>query len=582
MEKYVASVQTSTVTSETTPIPPEGKVTMAEIKRDLDSLVGLVSVKKQLMQIAQTLKAMEEHSTRHGIKEPLSLYFIIEGKQGSGKMRIAAIISKILSLYGIDGVPLTIHNQALNDYRATHEVFEDCVPHKKHPVYLDDVSRLLAPGELQELSPLRNYWFRFQEQFCQNTMIIGIQPSKREKLIRALEIEHEMTFFIEIPPYEPEDFLRFARTCAHKQRFKIDKDAIPQFLAIVQEHQESPGFRNMLTIQGIVSRAILQSLADQAQPKGTGRKFAFLKPQHFTPINKARIINTTSDPLHELNGLIGLREVKTRVRELMAYVSLQQQRQKAGLAAQPVCTHMAFSGPPGTGKTTVARVIGGLLMQIGVLEKGHFIEAAREDLVGRYIGHTAAKTAELVERAQGGVLFIDECYTLNGSGRDYGQEAVATLVKKMEDTRSNFTVIFGGYGDEMREFISMNPGLKSRIQFHIEFKDYSPGELLDIFRKLCQDEQYELSDQAEKELRSLLQTLYDRRDYSFANGRLVRSLFERSKLSLATRTWHNAKNSSISLITSDDILSVQDYSDIHKILTCTSARREIGFHTTSA
>lgn len=209
------------------------------------------------------------------------------------------------------------------------------------------------------------------------------------------------------------------------------------------------------------------------------------------------------------------------------------------------------------------------------------VEAGREDLVGQYVGHTAQRTAELVDEAMGGVLFIDACYSLNtGHTADFGREAVATLIRKMEDARDNLAVIFSGYGREMEAFLDMNPGLRSRIQFHLTFPDYSGEEMMEIFLKMCRDEGYELTAGAAAELKSLLRQLYLRRQDNFGNGRLVRSLFERAKISLASRVWRNPAPAALSLILPEDIKALAAYPDVAEQLQ--AKRRSTGFQALSA
>ncbi|GMA48880.1 hypothetical protein GCM10025857_02370 [Alicyclobacillus contaminans] len=203
--------------------------------------------------------------------------------------------------------------------------------------------------------------------------------------------------------------------------------------------------------------------------------------------------------LDELDALVGLHEVKATVREIFAYLYMQQRRQSLQLRAEPVVLHMVFKGNPGTGKTTVARLLARMFHECGLLEKGHLVEVERADLVGEYIGHTAQKTREMVKKALGGVLFIDEAYSLaRGGEKDFGREAIDCLVKSMEDFRNQFIAIIAGYEREMEWFLSTNPGLPSRFPIHVTFPDYSVAALLEIARRIAADRQYRLSPEAEK------------------------------------------------------------------------------------
>lgn len=232
--------------------------------------------------------------------------------------------------------------------------------------------------------------------------------------------------------------------------------------------------------------------------------------------------------LAELDALVGLHDVKVLVREIRAYAEVQQWRQREGLVTEPLVWHMIFKGNPGTGKTTVARILGRLFKEMGVLPKGHLVEVERADLVGEYIGHTAQKTREQIRRAVGGILFIDEAYSLaRGGARDFGKEAIDVLVKAMEDARDNLVLILAGYCREMDWFLEANPGLRSRFPIHLVFPDYTVGELLMIADLMLKQRQYVLSPGAREELRGILESTMRRHCYS-GNARLVRNILERA------------------------------------------------------
>ncbi|MCP8969089.1 stage V sporulation protein K [Ectobacillus ponti] len=232
----------------------------------------------------------------------------------------------------------------------------------------------------------------------------------------------------------------------------------------------------------------------------------------------------------EMGKLIGMEDVKRIIKEIYAWIYVNKKRQETGLKTDKQVLHMLFKGNPGTGKTTVARIIGRLLHQMNVLSKGHLIEAERADLVGEYIGHTAQKTRDLIKKAMGGILFIDEAYSLaRGGEKDFGKEAIDTLVKHMEDKQHDFVLILAGYSREMNHFLSLNPGLQSRFPFIIEFPDYSVSELLDIGKRMYEEREYQLSKEAEWKLRDHLNAVkYSSQLTAFSNGRYVRNIVEKS------------------------------------------------------
>jgi probable Rubsico expression protein CbbX len=233
--------------------------------------------------------------------------------------------------------------------------------------------------------------------------------------------------------------------------------------------------------------------------------------------------------------LVALAPVKTRIREIAALLVIDRMRREEGLTSQPPSLHMSFTGNPGTGKTTVALRMAEILHRLGYVEKGHLVAVSREDLVGQYVGHTAPKTKDVLKRAYGGVLFIDEAYYLHRpeNERDYGQEAIEILLQVMENDRDKLVVILAGYKDRMDAFFQSNPGMASRVTHHVDFPDYTPDELMEIAERMLERQDYRLSPEAERAFREYLERRMQMP--RFAHGRSMRNAIDRARLRHASR-----------------------------------------------
>lgn len=267
---------------------------------------------------------------------------------------------------------------------------------------------------------------------------------------------------------------------------------------------------------------------------------------------------TLQELLDELDALIGLEKVKSKVQDLIVYQKVQKLRREKNLHSTKNTLHLAFTGNPGTGKTTVARIVGRIYKRIGLLSKGHFVEVSRTDLIAGYQGQTALKVKKVIEQAKGGVLFIDEAYSIteNEHSDSYGRECLTELTKALEDYRDDLVVIVAGYIEPMNKFFESNPGLKSRFNTFIEFDDYNSVEMDNILFSICQNNDYVLDDEVKEKIHLYFEQQISEKNDNFANGRLVRNLYDNLVMNHAKRVIKakNPSSSDLSTITAEDLM----------------------------
>ncbi len=343
----------------------------------------------------------------------------------------------------------------------------------------------------------------------------------------------------ELTHSEYQRFLKFMQTMYDKIKSDLDKD-LKEILPPVTIVSKT---LNMLNVTN-------EQLAAVKRQKTTGEKKSVSN-------NHEEDDTTLEELMDQLNDLVGLHEVKYEVTSLINLCRVKQIREQHGLAFPPLSLHLVFSGNPGTGKTTVARLLSRIYQKIGVLSQGHLVEVDRSGLVGGYVGQTALKVQDVIKEAIGGILFIDEAYSLTNttSTNDYGIEAVDTLVKAMEDHRDDLIVIVAGYPEQMENFIKSNPGFKSRFNKFISFEDYNPTELVEVFKLFCKQAGYRASLDALKCVKEYFENRCEEKPDDFANAREVRNLFEHAMMRQANRIImvSDVKPEMLTLLKAEDI-----------------------------
>lgn len=335
---------------------------------------------------------------------------------------------------------------------------------------------------------------------------------------------------------------------------------IPHALNIVEEKDDSATKKLMSKISKITAE---ENCTDQVKYLSKILTDSLIKYYGYQKVSQiCSLVAVDEDPRtleeleFDLNKMIGLAKVKTQVKNLIAYQRVQKMREENGLKKVKNTLHLAFLGKPGTGKTTVARIVGRIYKRIGLLSKGHFVEASRTDLIAGYQGQTAFKVKKAIEKSKGGVLFIDEAYSIteNDHSDSYGRECLTELTKALEDYRDDLVVIVAGYTEPMNKFFESNPGLKSRFNTFIEFDDYSADELEEILITMSQKEGYILSPEAKERAKELFAACTVQKDDNFANGRLVRNLHDDLAMNHAKRVVNiaNPSREDLSVITGED------------------------------
>jgi SpoVK/Ycf46/Vps4 family AAA+-type ATPase len=370
-------------------------------------------------------------------------------------------------------------------------------------------------------------------------ILAGYKREMGEFLAYNPGLRERVPFHLEFPDYSEEELLQIAQFMAAEDSYVLTEEARDALQRQLRREKLDETFGNARTVRNLLERAKIQHAvrAMRSTDVGGGERYAaytVLTAEDVVPEEPERE-KQLADVMAELNGLVGLDEVKRMVRQMVDVLTLEQKRAQHGLEDQPLAVHLAFIGNPGTGKTTVARLLGRIFRHLGLLPKGHFVEVSRKDLVAGYMGQTALKTAEKVREALGGVLFVDEAYALARRSQEFGAEALATLIKEMEDRKGLLTVILAGYPLEMEALFQLNPGLKSRVRFALHFEDYGASELVEIVKRKAEAAQYRLTVEAEEKLWRLFIKACSEAGADFGNGRLAEQVFEKAKLRLSSR-----------------------------------------------
>ncbi len=507
----------------------------------LDELIGLAPVKREIRTLANVVK-INEFRKNLGLKvSQMSYHCVFTGNPGTGKTTVARLVGQIYKELGVlkrGHLVETDRSGLVAEYvgqtaAKTNRIIDSALD---GVLFIDEAYTLVSSDEKDFGSEAIATLLKRMEDNRDRLVVIlaGYTDEIRHFINSNPGLQSRFTRYIDFPDYSGDELHEIFLANLNKHEYYLAEnadDALMDVLRSALEHRDKR-FGNARYVRNLFEKT-LEKQANRLSGLMTVTKeeLMVILPED---IEKAAEDNSGKDnrdrpAIERLDGLIGLAPVKKEIKTLANVIQINKLRKEQGLKVPKMSYHCVFTGNPGTGKTTVARLVSQIYKELGVLKRGHLVETDRSGLVAEYVGQTAVKTNEIIDSALGGVLFIDEAYTLiNSAENDFGHEAVATLLKRMEDDRDRLVVILAGYTEEMRLFIDSNPGLQSRFTRYVEFPDYSEEELYEIFIVNLNKYEYHLADHAEETLMAILKAAVESRDRNFGNGRFARNLFEKT------------------------------------------------------
>jgi SpoVK/Ycf46/Vps4 family AAA+-type ATPase len=497
----------------------------------LDAMIGLNPVKAKVAALIQQFRVARARE-KEGLPVPRSSYHLVfTGNPGTGKTTVARLIGEMYRELGIlrkGHVVEVDRSQLVAKYMGhTAPLVERQVQSALDGVLFIDEAYTLAAKLLKLMEDHRD----------RLVVIVAGYSTEMKSFIEANPgLASRFKTFIEFPDYGPEELARITMGMLNDSKFVVSTKTEAQILHVMKEIYRA---RDAHFGNGRVARNIFEQIQEHMALRLGGVRE--LTRDTLTTVEPSDVPSTPAvhkrDSFEELDGLVGLKEVKDKVAALVSQYTMRANREREGLPVSPVSLHLEFTGNPGTGKTTVARLIGGIYHELGLLARGHVVETDRSGLVAGYVGQTGPKVEGKVKEAMNGILFIDEAYTLatKDGANDFGGEAIATLLKQMEDNRDRLAVIVAGYTAEMQRFMAANPGLQSRFSTTIEFKDYEPDQLTQIAVDMLEKHEFVVPDDTRSEIFLLMMVLFAKRDGHFGNGRVARNVVEKIQENMAKR-----------------------------------------------
>jgi len=506
----------------------------------IDDLIGREGIKQEIRKILKITEIVGKKRRKGQYVPPINNNIILMGNTGTGKSKIVQILSAIFYKHGIiksEDPEVVDATDFGNFVKGIKKNFANA---KGKILVIDNVHKLLPIGHSNGLNPIDRLFAELDKaEYGYDPIVVlsGHRRGFKEYIKENPSIRVKFKYIFDLTDFNEDELYAIAIKLFKSSGYSLSEEAKEKLKRIfaysVRTKDET--FTNAYLAKEIFDSALRNYLLRVS--KGAIDDNIIL-PEDIK--GKMPKIKTLDEIIKELDSFVGMSNIKLMVRDIINQIKLQKERIKRGLdKGEKFSLHIVMTGNPGTGKTTVARKLGEIFQAIGFLDKGHVVETSRKDLVGEYVGATAPKTNKKIDEAMGGILFIDEAYTLapdtEGSSDPYGKEAIETLMKRMEDDRGKFVVIVAGYKEEMERFLNVNPGLRSRFDKYIHLEDYKPEELLGIFKIMANKKKYKISAEAEEKLREIFQYMYDNRTKNFGNGREVRKLFESVETQLSRR-----------------------------------------------